>query len=272
VLHTKKQHYKGDILSDLFLNIRGKTLNIAHRGASAKFIENTMPAFRAAVELQADMIELDVHLSKDGIPVVFHNDKIPKKTSNGGDFVKNYTFAELQAIDLEPSSENGTPKITIPSLEEVLQFAKGKISLNIEIKAEVVTDNIENGVEQKCIQLLEKYGMLDHVLFSSYDMRCIQHIKQLDPGASLAVLYSKQLSGNTPAQIVQHYKADAFHCTYHQLSKKWLKNLKTNNIPVLVYTINRPARMKKLIKMGVNGIFTDKPDVLSVIIKKFESG
>jgi glycerophosphoryl diester phosphodiesterase len=254
------------ILCDLPVNVRGKTLNIAHRGASATFTENTMPAFRAAVELHADMIELDVHLSKDSIPVVFHNDKLSKVLSNGKRFVRDYTLAELKTVDLGPSAKNRAGKTTIPSLEEVLKFAKGKIPLNIEIKTEAVTDTIENGIEQQCLRLLEKYGMQKQVLFSSYDMCCIRRIKQLDPGASIAILYSKQLKENTPAKIVQQYKADAFHCTYHQLSKKWLENLKSHNIPVLVYTINRRSRMKKLINLGVNGIFTDKPDVLGGVL------
>lgn len=254
------------------LNATDKILNIAHRGASSKFPENTMPAFRAAAECHADMIELDVHLSKDGIPVVIHNDKLTNAPSGERDSVRDYTFDELKTIDAAPSFENVAGEAKIPSLEEVLKFANGKIALNIEIKTEAVTDTIENGIEQKCLQLLEKYKMLEQVLFSSYDLRSIQHVKKLAPEVAVAILFSKQPAyGMTPAQIVQQYNADAFHCTYHQLSKKWLENLKSNNIPILVYTVNSRSRMKKLISLGVTGIFTDKPDVLADVLKHSHS-
>jgi glycerophosphoryl diester phosphodiesterase len=256
-------------LSDLTLNAPGKILNIAHRGSNAAHPENTMPAFRAAVREQADMIELDVRLSKDGLPIVFHDPKLPNAPSSKKQYVKDYTLAELKTIAIGSAAKNGNGKATIPSLVDVLKFAKGQIPINIEIKTGAVTDHIKNGIEQKCLQLLEKYEMLGQVLFSSFDMRSIKHIKQLKSTIPTAVLYSKNVSGiGSPAQIVRQYNADAFHCTYHQLSKKWAQNLQANNIPVLVYTINRHSRMKKSIDLGVNGIFTDKPDVLADVLLK----
>ncbi len=216
------------------------------------------------------MIEFDIRLSKDGLPVVFHDAKLPNAPSSKKQYVKDYTLAELKTVAIGSAAKNGDGKATIPSLDDVMKFAKGKIPINIEIKTEAVTDHTKNGVEQKCLHLLEKHKMLEQVLFSSFDMRSIKHIKQLNPAVPAAVLYSKKVSGmGSPAQIVHQYNADAFHCTYHQLSRKWAQNLQENNIPVLVYTINRHSRMKKLIDLGVNGIFTDKPGVLAdVLIKR----
>jgi len=248
----------------------GKTLNIAHRGASALFPENTLPAFQAAVDQGADLIELDVQFSKDRVPVVFHDAKLDSH-SNGTGEVKNHTVQELKKLDAGAWHDASFAGEQIPLLEEVLAFAQNTIALNIEIKTEAVGNQIEHGIEQKCLQLVKKYDMQSHVLFSSFDSRALLHLKKLSPRQPAAILYSKRRDwSDMPAQIVQQYKADAFNCTYWQLTKKRFENLRTNDIPVLVYTVDDPQRMNKLIDMGVDGIFTNKPDLLNNVLNESE--
>lgn len=237
-------------------------VNIAHRGASAYFPENTMAAFRGALEMQAEMIELDVMLSKDGVPVVFHDAKLNHHTDGSGP-VNAYTLAELKKLDAGSWFNDEFAGEPIPTLEEVLKFAKDKIVLNIEIKAEAITDELQGGVEEKSLQLVKKYKMEGHILFSSFDYRAAEHLKQLQPNIPVALLYEKrQSAGRSPSKLVADYKADAFNCSRRQLTKEWIEDLKSLNIPVFVYTVDQPKRMRSLISRGVSGIFTNKPDVL----------
>lgn len=238
---------------------------IAHRGASAYYPENTMSAFRGAVEMGAEMIELDVMMSKDGVPVIFHDATLEDHTDGEGE-LSNYTLKELKALDAGSWFGPEYAGEKIPTLEEVLQFVKGKIALNIEIKTEAVTDDIEGGVEEEALALVKKYEMEDHVLFSSFDYRAIAHLKQLDPSIPAALLYNNRESNkHLPSQLLSDYSADAFNCSYKQLNRRRLRDIRLHEIPVFVYTVNQKRRMKKLVKLGVRGVFSDKPDLLKQV-------
>lgn len=243
---------------------------IAHRGASAYYPENTMAAFRGAIEMNAEMIELDVLLSKDKVPVVFHDVLLDDHTNGSGE-LSDYTLKELKELDAGSWFGARFSGERIPTLEEVLEFASGKIALNIEIKTESVSDEVQGGVEEKSLNLVKKYGMEEHVLFSSFDYRAVRHLKELDPGIPVAILYEKGQSGKkTPSELISEYKADAFNCSFRQLNKQWIRDMKAGNIPLFIYTVNTRSRMKKLIGMGVTGIFSDKPDLLGEIVTELK--
>lgn len=241
---------------------------IAHRGASAYFPENTMIAFKGAVEMEADMIELDVLLSKDMIPVVFHDARLDKKT-NGTGLVSEYTLEELRELDAGSWFDKKFKGEKIPTLEEVLIYTKGKIAVNIEIKPEAVFDKIENGVEQKVIDLVRKHNMTDQVIISSFDYRVIERFKKLAPEFAAALLYErKQSHGRAPIELVRHYNSDAFNFSSSQLADSWATQLNENDIPFFIYTVNDPKLMRSVIRAGAKGIFTDKPDVLKKVAKE----
>ena len=243
---------------------------IAHRGASAYYPENTMAAFRGALQMGAEMIELDLMLSRDGVPVVFHDAELDDHTDGYG-ALEALTLEELKQLDAGSWFDEEFAGQQIPTLEEVLEFAKDKIALNIEIKTEAVADQAEGGIEQKALRLVKKYGMEDHVLFSSFDYRAIVHLKELEPTIPAALLYNKEASNRQlPSQLLSSYRADAFNCHYSQLNRKRLRDIRMHAIPVFVYTVNRKRRMKKLIKQGVNGIFSDKPDLLKSMAEQFK--
>ncbi|MDZ7683157.1 MAG: glycerophosphodiester phosphodiesterase family protein [Fodinibius sp.] len=242
---------------------------IAHRGASAYYPENTMAAFRGAEAMDAEMIELDVLLSKDGVPVVFHDAHLEDHT-NGTGLVRDHTLEELKTLNNGSWFDDQYSGQQIPTLEEVLKFASEKIALNIEIKTEAVTDQLEDGVAQKSLALVQKYDMEEHVLFSSFDYRAVAHLKELAPTIPVAVLYNNRWPNHRlPHELVREYSADAFNCSYRQLTKRRLANLRTHNIPSFVYTVDRKSRMRKLIAAGVNGIFTNKPDLLREVVQHY---
>jgi glycerophosphoryl diester phosphodiesterase len=242
---------------------------IAHRGASAYYPENTMTAFRAAVDMKAEMIELDVMLSKDGVPVVFHDMLLDNHTNGKGE-VNAMTLAELKELDAGSWFDPKFAGERIPTLEEVLKFAAGTIALNIEIKTEAVTDDPKDGVVAKSLALVKKYGMEEYVLFSSFDYRVAQHLRGLDSEMPVALLNDrKQTKGRLPSELINDYKANAFNCHYRELTKKRLRNAQAHGIPVLVYTVDKESRMRKLLERGVSGIFTNKPDALREVAEDF---
>jgi glycerophosphoryl diester phosphodiesterase len=239
---------------------------IGHRGASAYHPENTMSAFEAAHEMGAEMIEFDILLSKDEVPVVIHDETL-ERTTNGRGKVADFTVHELKKLDAGLWFSESHRGEQIPTLEEVLEFAKGKIALNIEIKTEAVTAETREGIEEKALRLIQKYEMEDYVLFSSFDYRAITHLREINVDISTALLYEKSQSKRLlPSELVEGYKANAFNCSKRQFTKKWAANAEAHEIPVFVYTVNKEKKMEKIINRGARGIFSDKPDVLKKVV------
>jgi len=248
-------HFKGDTFTV-----------IAHRGASAYYPENTLPAFEAAIAMGADMVELDVQLSSDKEVVVFHDEKISRCTDGRGK-LSDYTLTQLKKLDAGIRFDKKFKDTRIPTLAEVLDLCENRIAVNIEIKTEAVGRMFFGGIEEKCLHLVERCGMRERVVFSSFDPRAVMHLKQIDNHVPVAVLFEKKHYGSRlPSDVVESVGADAFNCSASELNKKWLADLKANRIPVHVYTVDDATKMKKFIESGVNGIFTNKPDVLKKVL------
>lgn len=241
---------------------------IAHRGASYYAPENTLSAFKLAHQMKADMIELDVLLSKDSVPVVLH-DSFLERTTSGKGLVKNHTLEELKQLDAGSWFAEKFCGEKIPTLEEVLTWAKEKISLNIEIKTEAVSDRYKNGIEFYSIELVRKYGMQDHVVFSSFDYRSISHLKKNAPELATSLLYEKRKPfRKKPLDLIHKYQADGFNANWRRLNAREIDQIKQEGFDVWVYTVNEEKMMKKLIQRGVTGIFSDRPDVLRKVLLK----
>lgn len=235
---------------------------IAHRGASAYAPENTMVAFRKAVEMKAEMIELDILMSADGLVLCFHDAELDRLTNATGNFV-NFSSDSLLKLDAGSWFDAKFAGEPIPTLDEALAFAKDKIAVNIEIKTESVTDSLRNGIEEKALAIVNKYEMLEHVIFSSFDYRALQHIRQLEPAATTAVLYAGPIGEiDNPVAIVEYLQADAFNCSWRELSDEWLGLLNDNGIPFNIYTVNEEKKMTEIMQKGAKGIFSDYPDIL----------
>jgi glycerophosphoryl diester phosphodiesterase len=239
---------------------------IAHRGASAYYPENTLPSFEGAIAMGADMVELDVQLSSDKEVVVFHDEKISRCT-NGRGRVCEHTLASLKKLDAGSWFDKKFKNTRIPLLAEVLDICEGKIAVNIEIKTEAVGRMFFGGIEEKCLKIIGQSSMRKHIVFSSFDPRAIMHLKEIDPTVAAAVLFEKKLYGSKlPSYIMESVGADAFNCSAAEYKKKWLENIKLNNIPVNIYTVDDARKMKRFLNMGVQGIFTNKPDVLKKVV------
>ncbi|MFV1883584.1 MAG: glycerophosphodiester phosphodiesterase [Balneola sp.] len=242
-------------------------LVIAHRGASAYAPENTHSAFKLAIDMEAEMIELDLSISKDGVPVVVHDETVDRTTSASGS-VNTFTLEELKELETGSWFDNKFNGEPFPTLAEVLTYTKDKIAVNIEIKTEAVSDEIKGGIVEKALKIVKEAGVEKQVIFSSFDYRVMEHLEKLAPEMPKAILYEKSQSGDLlPSELVKKYKVDAFNCSHRQLGDAWIEDLTSNKIPFFIYTVNDEDLMQSVISKGAKGIFSDKPDVLMKVVE-----
>lgn len=244
---------------------------IAHRGASKDAPENTLAAFQLAIDQGADMIELDIRLSRDGQIVVFH-DKTLQRTTDGEGKLDNLTLAELQSLDagswFDPSRFAGEK---IPSLREVLDLCAGQIMLNIEIKKDAVHRS-ENLIERRLVGLLEEYDMLQHCMVSSFNTLTLVRLKQLAPRLSTALLYGDTVRTNLRPkipiygyqayQMILRTRADSLNVRKNLVTRGFLRRSQETGVRIHPFTVDEPKLMKKLIRRKVHGIITNTPERL----------
>ena len=150
-----------------------------HRGASGHAPENTLPAFQLAADMGADGVELDVQLTRDGIPVICHDETVDR-TSNGAGWLKDFTYSEIRKLDF--SCGNAAYEgVRIPALEEVLDLlAPTGLTINIEIKTGII---FYDRSEEIILKLVRDRNWEDRIIYSSFNHYTVRRIKELDPSA-----------------------------------------------------------------------------------------
>ena len=242
-----------------------KTLNIAHRGASGYFPENTILAFQKAVELGCDGIETDVQLTKDNIPVIIH-DEFVDRTTDGKGLVKDYTLCELRKLDAGINFNKKYEGLKIPTLDEFLSLAKeNNIMINIEIKNGVIQ---YKDIEKIIIEKLYEYKMEGRTILSSFDHYCIRRCKEIDKNIKVGLLYMCGMY--MPEKYAKFLGADALHpLFYNALHEEVVKGIKKEGILLNPFTVDDEKYMLALLKMGVDGIITNYPDKLKRVKESF---
>jgi len=230
-------------------------LVIAHRGASAYAPENTMPAFEKALELGAEGIELDVHMTADGEIVVIHDHTIDR-TSNGKGMVKDLTLDEIKKFDFGSWFDPSFEGVSIPTLREVMELLRDWDGLlNIEIKSGPI---FYPGIEKKLIDMVKEYGFNDRVIFSSFNHYSLRDIKSIDPSMKIGLLYMAGLV--EPYNYAKSLGAEALHPYYYNIVPEVVEGCKKNGIKLNPFTINDKKEIEMVMKAGVDGIITDYPD------------
>ncbi len=216
--------------------------NIAHRGASGYEAENTMEAFEKAIELGCDGIETDVQLSKDGIPVLIHDETVDRTTTSSG-FVKDFTCSELRDMG-------------IPSLEQLMILVRlNHIILNLELKNGIV---LYKELEEKVITIIKKYHMEQRVILSSFNHESMVKCKQIDASIMTGLLYIENLVH--PEKYCKYVGADALHPNYRVVNKKMVEAAHEQYIKVNVYTVNEEEDIQRMIELEVDMVITNYPD------------
>ena len=237
---------------------------IAHRGNSSEAPENTLPAFKQAIALGVDMIELDVHLTKDGRLVVLH-DVLLDRTTSGTGFVKDYTYQELQKLDAGSWFSQHFKGEQLPLLEDILTLAKGQTIVLIEIKR--AKDFVYTGLEKKLVALIRKQQFEKQCIIQSFEKSYLENMYKIAPALEYQLLvvsdlepfpyYADNYYVFKKYENVPFYKA--INPYFKLLSEGKVKQLQTQGLKVSPYTVNELDDMKKIIGMGVNGIITNYP-------------
>jgi glycerophosphoryl diester phosphodiesterase len=252
--------------------IRGGFMkNIAHRGFSGKYPENTKIAFARAIELGADMIELDVTLSKDKIPVVIHDDTL-ERTSNGKGKVRNVPLDKLKQFDFGSWMNPKFSEERIPTLEEVLQMIKkSKLGLNIEIKSSAFEKKFSDScIESQTLGLINKYKLFNRIVISSFEPKILLRLRELSSKVKLAYLIEpdyKKLKLD-PIYFVNQVKAVSLNMHKSQIKSEIFHRAKERNIPVCVYTVNTTGELRRMNKLELAGVFTNYPDRLKKMTER----
>ncbi len=234
----------------------------AHRGASGYAPENTLEAFEKAVEMGADGIELDVHMTKDGKVVVIHDEKVDR-TSNGTGFVKDFTCQELKTLDFSCGME-GFKNVRIPTLKEVLGLLRGtNLKLNIEIKCDRV---IYPTICEELHKIVGQMGMEDRVIYSSFNHYMLAKMREINPEAKIGLLYDCAIIN--PWEYATRIKAEAIHP--HYLIPLYVRDTvemcHENGVAVNVWTPNDADTIQMLADIGVDAVITNYPDVARSVI------
>ncbi|MBW7888498.1 MAG: hypothetical protein H3C35_09090 [Bacteroidetes bacterium] len=245
-------------------------LIIAHRGFSDEAPENSLAAFQRAVDADADMLELDVRLSSDNIPVVFH-DKHLQRTSGAKGSVQEKTAEQLTAVD------NGSwfsPKFhreRIPLLADILAAFKNETRFNIEIKPDIQSTDTLSAVEI-VLQEVKKAKVLARVLFTSFNHSMIKELTELDNTITTGVIYNPMTHfRKSPSKLLSTAGAGIFVCSRYQLNSEVVNDTQHNGFKIFVYAVKTGRDIQRMLDLGVDGIICNNPkfvrETISLLMK-----
>jgi len=234
--------------------------NIAHRGYSKEYPENTMLAFRKAIEVGCDAIELDVHQSKDGHMMIFHDEELLRTTQISG-YIRDFTAQELQNMDASLLFKGIHENNRIPTLEEYFEFIRGqKITTVIELKNNVFA---YPDMEEKIIEMVKHYDLAEYVILCSFSRNSILKCHHIEPQIETALItdYWLQRGGS----IAKSLGATYIHPRHIFLQPWSVREMKQAGILIQPWTVDNRRRMKSLIRSGVHGIITNNPKLLNEV-------
>lgn len=234
----------------------------AHRGASGYAPENTLEAFRMAIEMGADGIELDVQFTKDRQLVVIHDETIDR-VSNGHGRVVDYTLEELKQFTFNKTHPEYRD-CRIPTLEEVLRLMKPTgMTVNIELKTGV---NFYDGIEDSVLRLVDRMQMQEQVIYSSFNHYSVMKVKELNPNAHVGLLFSDGTLHM--ADYARKNQAEALHPSLNNTQYiDLIPDCKEMGIDLHVWTVNNKDDMERMARLGVDAIITNYPDVAYEVLK-----
>ncbi|MBW6472467.1 MAG: hypothetical protein K0B14_05030 [Anaerolineaceae bacterium] len=242
-----------------------KPIIIAHRGASAYAPENTMAAFKKAVELSADGIEFDVKCSKDGEMVIIHDQSL-ERTTNGHGRVIETNLKDLRNLDAGSSFSSKFTGEKIPLLSEVLEEFSKRLLINIELTN---YSSIRDGLAKKAAYLVKQMGIENRVLFSSFHPYNLFITRRILPNVSVALLALPGKKGWIfRSNLMRWISPDLIHPYYSDVDKGFIEKQHRKNRKVNVWTVNTEKQILKLLKDNVDGLITDDPSLAKRIINE----
>lgn len=244
---------------------------IAHQGGEGLRPSNTIAAFENAAALGVDVLEMDIHSTRDGVLVVIHDDTVDR-TTDGSGRVLDLTLAELQQFDAgdywTPDDGQTYPYrdqgLVIPTLEQVLTAFPG-LKFNIEIK------QVEPPIAQPLCDTLRAHGLTERTLVASFHPAALQAFRAACPEVATSMTESEirpffilntVFLGGLFEPPGAAFQVPEYSGNLHVLTPRFVRGARGNNIAVHPWTIDDPADIQRFLDMGVDGIITDRPDVM----------
>lgn len=218
-------------------------LKVGHRGAKAYEPENTLRSFKKAIELGVDAVELDVRRTKDERIVVVHDANVDK-TTNGEGLVNELTLEQIKQFVAEKGEK-------IPTLEEALDFLDKKVKILVELK--------ETGFEKKVLSLIHEKGLVKNVVIVSFMEEALKKARELDNEVETGLIYIRH---KDPIEAALELKASYLLSFYRFTHTSNVQKAHEKGLKVIVWTINKQEEVSEYMKKGVDGIASDRPDIL----------
>jgi len=261
-----------------YTNPRPKTMVIAHQGGDGVWPGDTLYAYEKAVAIGADVLEMDAHITKDGVIVLMHNETVDD-TTDGTGLIEDMPLVELKKLDAayDWSNDGGQTfpyrgqGITVPTLEELFQkFPQMRYVIEIKLT--------ETPIDKPLCNLIHQYAMQDKVIVGSFHDEAMAAFRQTCPdvatsGARTEVTYfvimgkvflSGLISPHYQALQVPWEKSESKGIPI--MTRRFIREAHAKNIAVEPWTVNDPELMKQYIEWGVDGIITDRPDLMIEIL------
>jgi len=237
-------------------------LIIAHRGDSANWPENTLPAFRAALDVGADLIELDVQMTRDGEVVVIH-DPVLDRTTSGKGKVGERTLAEIRSLSAGYAERFGRQHagVRVPTLAEALAAMKGRTRVMIEIKRESVTSDAEDGIEARTVSEVQRAGMTEDVALISFERRALLRCRQLAPEITRGHLFHRA----APDEVIagaREIGSDLVMPEKSMLSEPLREQCRDASLKVATWVVDEPEELRTLLRFDLYGVASNRPGVL----------
>ncbi|MGN4422726.1 glycerophosphodiester phosphodiesterase [Bacillus cereus group sp. MYBK30-1] len=268
VFHQKNEHKYTKAI-----NQSNHIKNIAHRGASAYAPEHTLEAYKLGQQLKGDYIEIDLQMTKDGHLVAMHDETL-NRTTNGTGFVKDHTLDEIKQLNAGSFFNKKYPKLAkkefenakVPTLEEIIETFGHNANYYIETKS----PDEYPGMEEKLFEIINQYQISDKVIIQSFSEESLRKIHSLNANIPLVQLLSFKEAVQLTDLEIKNYKTYCIGLgmNYKYIDAAYVKKIKKHGLEVHPFTVDNEKDMEKLIKWGVDGIFTNYPDRLHSISSK----
>ncbi len=231
---------------------------IAHRGYSSVFPENTLSSFAGAIDIGADMIELDVQETKDGVIVVFHDDDLTRVAGVEGK-ISDYTYAELSQVEVGSWFSEEYRGEKIPTLAEVLNLIQGS---ELQVYLELKDIGEVDGFVESVLSVTQECGMRDRCIYASFQYAYLKKFKEIDN--SLPTLLN---TTSAEATLPEQFDVDYFGLNLNTTTRELIEAIHAADKYAFVWTVNEPEDMKKMVDMGADGIVTNRAGLAKVVTK-----
>jgi len=235
-----------------------RPLVIAHRGASAYRPENTFPAYELAVTQAADMIEIDLHRSRDGAIVVAHDAELERLGGHGE--IGAATLQQLRDLDAGGGAR-------IPTLDEVLDTFGARIPFNLELKQ--AGHGPYPGLPALAVEGVTRRGLLDRMLFSSFHDPVLEELRGHSSEARIALLISRR-GPELWQERARALGAEAVNPELPLVDREFVERAHGEGLAVYAFTVDPPDEMRRLLDLGVDGLFTNVPDRMRRVLDDCE--